>query len=84
MLTDAGDVRKEADWAKRGRAALGWQLREKEIEEMLRCLERYKSAVLLAIGQDSLYRLVFSLALDGKAQLTCPATLDYKPRTGSA
>jgi Fungal N-terminal domain of STAND proteins len=84
MLTDAGDVKKDADWTKRGRAALGWPIRENEIEEMLRCLERYKSSVLLAIGLDSLYRLFFSLALDGKAQLTCPATLDYRPRTGSA
>lgn len=57
MLSDAGDASKGADWMKRGRAALRWPLREKEIEETLRCLERYKSGLLLMIGQDSLYRL---------------------------
>jgi hypothetical protein len=62
MLTDAGDVKKEADWTKRGRAALGWPLRERGIEEMLRCLERYKPSVLLAIREDSLYRLFLSLS----------------------
>ena len=60
MLTNAGDAKQGANWAKRRWAALGWPLREKEILEILRCLERYKSALLLAVGQDSLYRLFSS------------------------
>lgn len=84
ILTDAGDVKKGAEWTKRGRAALGWPLLEKEIEAMLRCLERYKSGLLLALGRDSLYRLLPSFSVHRKAQLTSSATLDYRPRRVSA
>lgn len=61
VIIDAGHGKKGAGWAKRGRAVLGWSLLEKEIEAVLRCLERYKSSLLLTLGQDSLYRPLSSL-----------------------